>query len=561
MQKNSNLFFLFGLLVLLPANVYTQTLEWAFNIGQSESSIGGVSDNSFDIALDSLENVYIVGQFARTVDFDSSIATFELTSIDNSNDIFTAKYDKSGNFIWAKKSGAQYSDVGRSITVDYLGNVLMTGSVTGDLLIEKRTSEGDLIWAKMMNGGSGRSIKTDENGNIYVTGDFIEELESEDGETLITGVGESSDIFLMKLEPNGDLCWINPIGGQGTDAAGPIVLDSIGNIYLTGSYKQSLYFNNSDIGLETSNGSTIFVSKMDNNGNLTWAKSMGSSDDDSGNSIVVDKLGNIYMTGSFGWTADFDPSDDVYELFPLSDDNLFTVKLSSEGDLIWARGVGDVSQISFGGSSLGYSITIDNEGNSYTIGSFGGPVDFDPSENIFTLFQEGAGRDIFIRKLDSEGNFIWAIKVGGEGYTSNWGNAIIWSHSDYLYSTGRFEKTVDFDPQASVFELSSNFFQDHDAFILKLNNETVISGIHQWEENAPFKVFPNPSSGIIDFQFPQETYITELSIINSTGVVVFIRKDIGYSHSMNLSSYPSGLYNIILTDKSGKSHQQKFLIP
>ncbi|HOZ31121.1 MAG TPA: SBBP repeat-containing protein, partial [Bacteroidales bacterium] len=142
---------------------------------------------------------------------------------------------------------------------------------------------------------------------------------------------------------------------------------------------------------------------------LDWANAMGGTDYDSGNSISTDALGNIYITGSFSGTADFDPSASTYNLTSAGSGDIFIQKLDASGNFVWAKVMGETYD------DIGYSISTDASGNSYITGYFFETVDFDPSEGTYNLISVGA-RDIFIQKLDASGNFVWAKAMGGTYY-------------------------------------------------------------------------------------------------------------------------------------------------
>src|SRR5688572_9515122 len=139
-----------------------------------------------------------------------------------------------------------------------------------------------------------------------------------------------------------------------------------------------------------------------------WAKAMGGTEADRGQSIILDASGNIYTTGFFEGTADFDPGAGTFDLTAEGDQDIFITKSDNSGNFEWA--------ISMGGTNneVGYSITIDASGNIYTTGSFEGTADFNPGAGVFNLTSAG-GTDIFISKLDGAGNFIWAKAMGGSG--------------------------------------------------------------------------------------------------------------------------------------------------
>ncbi|PHR12801.1 MAG: hypothetical protein COA40_07975 [Aequorivita sp.] len=193
--------------------------------------------------------------------------------------------------------------------------------------------------------------------------------------------------------------------------------------------------------------------------NFEWAKQLGGTTNDQGIAITVDAVGNVYTTGRFTNTADFDPGNGTFNLTSVGSRDIFISKLNATGDFIWANQLGGTTD------EIANSITADAAGNIYITGNFEGTADFDPSASPFNLTSIGMD-DIFIVKLNTAGNFLWAKQIGGT--SPDLGYGIITDASGSVYITGTFEGTVDFDPGAGVFNLSSAVFND--AFICKLDS-------------------------------------------------------------------------------------------
>ena len=128
-------------------------------------------------------------------------------------------------------------------------------------------------------------------------------------------------------------------------------------------------------------------------------------------SIAVDAAGNVYTTGYFGGTADFDPGPGTYNLTSAGTYEMFISKLDSSGNFIWAKQMGGNSSLDY---ATGLSITLDAAGNIYSTGPLEGTVDFNPGPGVFTLSAIGVNRTraSFVLKLDADGNFIWAKQTG-----------------------------------------------------------------------------------------------------------------------------------------------------
>ncbi len=486
-QRSSLLIFM----GVLSSNILNaQLYEWAESMGGS----GG--DYCRSISVDGAGNVYMTGYFTGTADFTPGPDTANLTS-NGSYDIFIAKYDSSGNYRWAINIGGSTVDEGYAISLDNAANVYVTGYFTGtadfdpgtdtvnltsngpnyDLFIAKYDSSGNFGWAINMGGTGaelGRSIALDNASNVYVTGHFTDTADFDPGPdtTELTPNGVD-DIFVAKYDSNGNFAWAVGIGGGGYDQAHSLALDNAANVYITGNFEVTVDF---DPGPGTANltskGSRdIFIAKYNSNGNFNWAKSIGGSSLDFGRSISADGVGNVYITGNFSDTVDFDPGPGIAELSGFID--IFIAKYDSSGNYSWAKSMGG-SQADYG-----WSTYVDDSANLYVTGYFKDTVDFDPGPNTANMTPYGGiNYDVFIAKYDKNGNYSWARKMGGNN--SDYGNAIALDGAGNVYIGGRFSDSANFDPCIDNPNLTSN--GGADAFIAKyspsdLDTSVTIVGI------------------------------------------------------------------------------------
>lgn len=454
----------------------TPVLQWAKNLG----GIGAtVVSNS--IALDNSGNVYTTGRFSGKVDFDPGAATVYLTAVE-SNDIYITKTSASGVFQWVKQISApsQYTN---SITLDGTGNIYITGIFSGtvdfdpgpgtfnssssslSLYFLKLDVSGNFIWAKnlgnTLSGEYSRSIKTDITGNILITGYFTGTRDFDPGPLTFNMSAISHDIFILKLSASGNFIWAKKIGGSSSEQPFSIATDSGGTIYCTGYFNGTCDF---DPGVATFNltapgALAYFIVKLDASGNFVLAKSCGGSSNTTGSSIAVDGSGNIFTTGYFNGTTDFDPGAGTFNLSTEGNNDIFVTKSDPSGNFLWAKRIGS------GNGDLGNSLATDFSGNVYITGFFQGVTDFDPGPGIINL--SGTWDEIFILKLDASGNFVWAKSAGGIGYDQ--GNSITIDASGNVYTTGVFEEIADFDSGAGVFNLYAYGSADA-AFISKLSS-------------------------------------------------------------------------------------------
>jgi len=397
-------------------DIFIQKLDTAGNLLWVKQMGGTPSDRGFSITIDAGGNVYTTGYFTGTADFDPGTGTANLTSA-GSEDIFILKLDTAGNFLWAKKMGGTSYDEGRSITIDAGGNVYTIGGFSGtvdfdpgagtvnltsagndDIFIQKLDSAGNLLWVKQIGetlNDYGNSITTDAGGNVYTTGNFSGTVDFDPGAGTanLTSAG-NDDIFIQKLDSAGNFLWVKQMGGTGNDYGSSITTDAGGNVYTTGRFSYTVDF---DPGAGTNNlissgYDDIFIQKLNSAGNLLWVKQMGGTSNDEGFSITTDAGGNVYTTGNFLGTADFDPGAGTAYLTSAGARDIFIQKLDSVGNILWVKQMGGTS------SDRGNSITTDAGGSVYTTGGFNGTADFDPGAGTANLTSAGSW-DIFIQKL------------------------------------------------------------------------------------------------------------------------------------------------------------------
>ncbi|HJP25320.1 MAG TPA: SBBP repeat-containing protein, partial [Acidimicrobiales bacterium] len=255
------------------------------------------------------------------------------------------------------------------------------------------------------------SVAVDSSGNVYTTGYFNGTVDFDPGPGTANLTAKNishSDAFVSKLDSSGNYVWAKSFGGIGKDYGYSVAVDSSGNVYITGRFEGHANENHI-VDLDPGSGTTnvthngngdVFVSKLDSSGDLVWAKSFGGSGTDYGHSVAVDSSGNVYTTGYFNDTVDFDPGAGTTNLTSNGSSDVFVSKLDSSGNYVWAKNLGGT------GLDYGYSVAVDSSGNVYTTGGFRGTVDFDPGSGTANL--TAVGTEAFVSKLDSSGNYVWA---------------------------------------------------------------------------------------------------------------------------------------------------------
>ncbi|HEX7846248.1 MAG TPA: SBBP repeat-containing protein [Chitinophagaceae bacterium] len=390
-------------------------LLWARQMGGPES------DAALSLATDAAGNVYITGYFAGTANFNPWGAGFIVTSYGGGSDIFISKLDGNGNHVWTKQCGGIDYEYGHSIKLDPSGNIYVTGLFSGiadfdpgpgilnltqtgagfENFVLRLDANGNLLWAANAGGGIGSSsspaIAVDNAGNAYIAGMFTGTYDFNPGpgvNNLSSPVGR--DFFILKLAANGGFSWVRHMNGSSADDfANNITLDASGNVLIIGGFQNTVDFDpgTAVYNLTSFGALDIFVCKLDNNGNFLWAKQMGGAGSDMGFAVATGIAGDVYTTGIFGGTGDFDPGICVYSMSPLDNiGDVFLSKLDVDCNFLWAKQMGGPSE------NVGHSIAVYPSGNVYTAGYFRQICDFDPAAPVYNLTALGNG-DGFIHKM------------------------------------------------------------------------------------------------------------------------------------------------------------------
>ena len=468
-------YFLFFFLVSCLANA--QNVSW---VNQVSGTLDGRGN---DLVVDAAGNVYSTGTFTGEIDLDPGPGTFNFTQTSGAG-AYILKQDANGNFLWARQLQSE-NIVSYEIALDATGNIYTSGfyQFTADFdpgpgvyrlsipnnqgshgFICKLDNDGNFIWAKEIGGNNNSylsiyDLQIDRSDNIILTGLFNgnSDFDPGPGELRLTAAG-LDDSYVIKLDNNGDLLWVRQFSGLKYEGGQSVSIDPAGNVYSTGTFQGTIDF---DPGPATYNLSapsgSIYISKLDGNGNFVWAKQIEGASQKFPNSIVVDAAQNVFVTGYFRTDTDFDPGPSVFNMAAMGGVDIFLLKLNGAGEFSWAK------QIGGSGDDEGKMLSIDLSGNLYLTGYFQSAVDLDPGP-FSVNFTSAGSYDAFISKFDNDGALLWAKPMGG--VASDMGLSTTTDVSGNVYVTGRFSETVNFDPQSTSFILTSGGVDD--AFVLKL---------------------------------------------------------------------------------------------
>lgn len=400
---------------------------WAFKVG---NAVSGSSTIVNGIAVDGAGNVYIVGEFQGTVDFDPGAGTANLTSA-GSNDIFFAKYDNNGAYQWAKQIGAASSDKGLGIALDASNNVYIVGNFQGicdfdpnagivnitslgglDAFVASYTTVGVYRWAFNLGSTSSENayqIKVDASStNVIVCGSFQRTVDFDPGVGVVNlssstpASGIDVDGFVAKYTTaTGAYVWARKIGGNPattlSEEVFAVALDATDNVYVAGKMV-SATIDVSGTTLTKIGSLDLFYAKYNSSGTLQWAKNIGTASNNvTPNDLYVEGT-NLFMVGYFTNTIDFDPNAGVENGTSAGSIDMFFSEYSTvDGSFICKATVG--------GTSIDYARAVVGDGSGtgsfYVIGWFRGVnIDFNPGPGttLLTSGVAGTSSNVFIGK-------------------------------------------------------------------------------------------------------------------------------------------------------------------
>lgn len=427
-----------------------------FNWAQGYDSGSGNEEVAIDVHWTEDDGILSTGTFEGDISFGDSTIFYHVSG--GSTDIYLLKQDDSGNTLWTKSWGGPGEELVRTISSDDDGNIYLIGSFSDTLIagedtlvsrgfldafVLKLDMEGNHIWSFHLGGDfddKGMDVELDNRQRPVITFEhkvvsyFFDGIEMD---TLLSN--GQRDIGLMKLTREGAVMWERSIGNEGgNDKAKRIVIDSLGNIFAYGSFRDTVDFDpGSGVAERAALGRDIYLLKLDSLGDFKWVKRIGRGSEDAPEEITLSGQ-DIYFTGAFkGDIGPHNTSEDTI-LFSNGHYDVYILKMTISGQFLWGRAMGDLIYDS------GLDITTDPAGNVYTSGIFTGQIDLDPGPDTLLALGTPSRRAMFLQKLDSDGNLVYASEFLGEadGYMQ----ALDVREDGAIVMTGRFKGSTDMAP-------------------------------------------------------------------------------------------------------------------
>jgi hypothetical protein len=407
-------------------------LLWADSFSGTGPGDNANSDGS-QVAVDGTGNVYVTGEFTGTL----TLGSFTLTSLSGTNwgNAFVAKLSPSGTVLWARQFGNAQETESAGIAVDGAGNVYTTGAFQGtvnfggvsltspagdkDMFLTKLDTNGNTVWAKHFGGTAftdGFSVAVTGTGSVYVAGTFTGAVAF--GSTTLTDPGGQGSGFVAKFTSAGSVPWARVVNSnQVYEEVFGLAVDPAGNVYAGAAFSGTITIGSTT--LTSGPGFGAFVTKLNSSGVFQWATAFtGGAGFDEIYSLATDASGNIYAEGGFHGTATFGGTS----LTSAGGYDSYVAKLNTSGVVQWA------DQMGGSGDDEAFAVTVDGGGNIYTTGYFGSiasggstgaSADFDAGPATYTLTSPSAQGSAFISELTQPGPLTVTGMTGGSsaGYT------------------------------------------------------------------------------------------------------------------------------------------------
>lgn len=486
----------------------TPTWQWAKQTG------GTGDDLAASTTTDASGNSYQLGSFSGTIQCGGT--TLSGTAATNT---YLEKFDSQGNVVWAIQSQAAATArasgdaTGAFVVLDATGNVYVSGNYHGAVsfgaitlnsqgsgingFVVKYSPQGVPLWALSATGtGNTRaySIALTSSGDIYWAGSY--EATAAFGSTTLLSQGDS-DIFLAKLNNNGNLLWAQSAGGMLQDYGSSIAVDATGGVYLDGGFQGTATFGNLSV---LSNGqSDGFVAHYSAQGQVLFVTGFGGPLSDTVANLRTNAADEVYVVGGFQGTATFGN----LTLTSAGGTDGYILKYTAQGLALWVNRFGD------SGTDICSFMTIHPSGNVYISGTFSGTVPFGAQ----TLTSSG-GTDVFLMRINATGTVAWSVRAGG--LNNDYTGGLQYGTNGRIYLGGRFTGS------SAIGATVLNSLGLQDAFIGAIQDNTPLAA-RQPAQQLTAQLSPNPSTSgqVLKLQLPTEwRSITQMSIYDASGQIV-----------------------------------------
>lgn len=547
--------------------------QWAFDIG-----VDNISENSFSIATDSKDNIYLIGHIESATDFDpdESTAMVGFAGEMYEPNFVLAKYSPNKEFVWARIVSCKYiSDTAQDfdnqsfrIAIDGEDNVYVVGNFCGNVdfdpsenefflsnkteyfryFLAKYGSNGEFLGAKTIGGSDDLqiyfgtlSINIYNNNDVAVAGSFKNSLDFDPSRPEFAASSEVWHTFFARYSPNLDFISAKTMEAYRTFSS---KIDKQDNIYIAGYFNGTTDFDPDATthNVESTSNMDSYLAKYNSDGTFQWALTPSASgSDDYANRLAIDSLGNAYLIGSFNTSIKFSNENNEF-IFDGPDGayNGYILKCNAEGKVITAKAISGITN-----ESTGLEITKDN--NVIATGNFGGNIHF----GGIVIEADGYYQEAYLAAYSETLICTSAFKIGSVYYDGM--SALALDSKNNILCTGYFTETVDFDPSGEEALLYSPFPSEpglyYDIFVAKYSLGDQINTEEIRSDNL-ILLSPNPALGSVRISYPESVGLRSVSLLNQYGEELDIKFSID-SQTIDMSGLPAGLYFVRMLTNSG----------
>lgn len=567
----------FNLTASAFTDAFLQKLDTNGNFIWAVQFAGADNEETRSVIIDATGNVYAIGFFTGTTDFNPGpgVSSLAMAGI---WDQFIVKLTPAGTFMWVNRTGnpgclmmpedSRYDPTGFIYiagrfqgTVDFNpggGVANLTSNSFEDAFVQKLDLNGTYAWARVWGGNwtdHNKAISIGPGGQVISTGLTTSATTDYDPgfgnySLTVTGSPGTQDYYIQRMTNAGVFVSAAKMGGNGTVMNGESAVDASGAIVVGGLFNGIV---DVDPGGGMLNFSSIgsydgFVVKLDASNALLWAFQLSATDYMEIWGVTIDPYGYIYIAGDFAGTVDFDPGPAVVSR-TTNGGNCFVLKLTTNGSFVWlatTENNADASQ---------WGLELDNRLNVYVCGDFNGNEDFDPQATTFSLNASGSGYAAHVYKLRQIDPI--PLDAATLHLTAQANAASIhlqWTQMGVDPSTPvqvwRSENGVDFSPLGTSPAQAMN---DHEVVSGKtyyyrlscllpsghqVQSEVASAFLPQTE--PPLQAFPNPVAGLTRLTgiHPGES----IKVVDARGLIVFEKPDCQFEEWVDASAWAAGLY-------------------
>ncbi|MBN8680956.1 MAG: T9SS type A sorting domain-containing protein [Chitinophagales bacterium] len=534
----------------LPAQI--PGWNWAQSVGGTKTDVANA------ITSDPEGNILMVGYFeSPSIIFGSDT----LSGSSGTKKMFLAKYDSSGNLRWAKTVGQNAEGNAKSVATDTNGNIYVSGyfssqSITfgnstylnqgqWDMFLVKFAPDGQVLWSVSTGGPAhddGLCVAVDATGNVVVAG-YFKGATLTFGSTVLTSSSPSislTEMFVAKFDTEGQLKWAKSAGGNNYDQANSAAIDTSGNIILAGTFSSSTMSFGNLSLSNSSNLSEAFLAKYDPDGEILWARNAAGANFDDATSVTVNQAGDIFVAGKFYSTT---LSFGNLTISNAGADDIFLVKYNADGNPVWAKSIGGDKNDS------AKSVFADKEGNVLLAGGFQSTtIAF--GSTIFTNVSAFTNTDLFLAKFNSAGNVLWAKSVGGEAFEI--ANGLTINKLGHIYIAGEFSSNA-----LSFSNTTISTAGVTDIFIASIGETTNTIEIPQYQSAL---VFPNPTTGPVFYLIRADWEGTNIFVWDVLGKLRITEPITNQFGQIDLTGLENGVFVLSIQSANKVLHSQKLII-